>query len=313
MPVTVGVRIRRSLCMNWLSTISMMAPTRQRPKIIARISSEVPPRAFTAKPAVRMAPRKAKLVPAGSTAPTDRPHLLALDEGRDAGDEHRHGDEIGNVLAEAEHAADDQGGRHDAHDAREDVLQCRDGARPGWWDIVEAIDEASRVRRALCQLRPLPGYTIPRPAPRPMQGYFACSARPVRLIFIICQLIRRSGPTDSILDEVCIKAAHVATHDVRCTIASSLLSRHAGRKPHGYWNRLCQIISLQMTAEKTRRYTLHSRKMRRYTRHRRNNGAWSGEDYVKLRRYTRHKHFVMAQNPPVFLRMNPRTNPTDDE
>jgi hypothetical protein len=68
-----------------------------------------------------------------------------------------------------------------------------------------------------------------------------------------------------------------------------------------------------MTAEKTRRYTLHSRKMRRYTRHRRNNGAWSGEDYVKLRRYTRHKHFVMAQNPPVFLRMNPRTNPTDDE
>ena len=69
MPVTVGVMMRLSLSTNWLSTTSIRQPARHRPKIIARMSSGVPPLPFTANPAVRIAPRKAKLVPCKLSRP----------------------------------------------------------------------------------------------------------------------------------------------------------------------------------------------------------------------------------------------------
>ena len=41
----------------------MNAPTKQIPKMVASISSGPPPCPFTIKPAVKIAPKKAKLVP----------------------------------------------------------------------------------------------------------------------------------------------------------------------------------------------------------------------------------------------------------
>jgi len=69
MPVTVGVMILPSLSRNCDSTISTKLPASVRPKIIARICSGVPPAFFTEKPAARMAPRKAKLVPCTDRSP----------------------------------------------------------------------------------------------------------------------------------------------------------------------------------------------------------------------------------------------------
>ena len=68
-PVTVGVMMRFSLSRNCDSTISITQPARQSPKIIARISSGVPPAFLTEKPAAMIAPRKAKLVPCRLSSP----------------------------------------------------------------------------------------------------------------------------------------------------------------------------------------------------------------------------------------------------
>ncbi len=68
-PVTTGVITRRSLLMHWLKAISTKAAQKLTPNSVARISSGVPPRALTMKPALRMALRKPKLVPCRQSSP----------------------------------------------------------------------------------------------------------------------------------------------------------------------------------------------------------------------------------------------------
>ena len=62
-PVTIGVMSFLSCGRNWLKPISINAPKKHTPIIIARISSGPPPCAFAKKPAARTELRNAKLVP----------------------------------------------------------------------------------------------------------------------------------------------------------------------------------------------------------------------------------------------------------
>ncbi len=75
-PVTKGVMTRRSWPIKRLSTICTTAPKKHTPKIIAMMSSGLPPRCFTRKPADSTAPRKAKLVPCRQIIPAPIPNGL---------------------------------------------------------------------------------------------------------------------------------------------------------------------------------------------------------------------------------------------
>ena len=76
MPVTSGVITRRSWPIKRLNTICTAAPKKHTPKIIARMSSGLPPRCFTRKPADNTAPRNAKLVPCRQIMPAPIPNGL---------------------------------------------------------------------------------------------------------------------------------------------------------------------------------------------------------------------------------------------
>ncbi|GEM_PF-5858700 len=68
-PVTTGVMIRRSLSMHRLTAISTKAAQKLTPNSVARMSSGVPPRFLTIKPAARITLRKPKLVPCRQSMP----------------------------------------------------------------------------------------------------------------------------------------------------------------------------------------------------------------------------------------------------
>ncbi len=76
MPVTRGVITRRNWLIKRLNTICTAAPKKHTPKIIARMSSGLPPRCFTRKPADNTAPRNAKLVPCRQIMPAPMPNGL---------------------------------------------------------------------------------------------------------------------------------------------------------------------------------------------------------------------------------------------
>lgn len=76
MPVTNGVMTRRSCPINRLSTICTAAPKKHTPKIIAMMSSGLPPRCLTRNPADNTAPRNAKLVPCRQIIPAPMPKGL---------------------------------------------------------------------------------------------------------------------------------------------------------------------------------------------------------------------------------------------
>ncbi|KPW87951.1 hypothetical protein ALO75_200067 [Pseudomonas syringae pv. coryli] len=73
-PVTSGVMTLRSWLMQRLSAICTSAPKKHTPKIIAMMSSGLPPRCLTRKPADNTAPRNAKLVPCRQIMPAPIPN-----------------------------------------------------------------------------------------------------------------------------------------------------------------------------------------------------------------------------------------------
>ena len=68
-PVTTGVMIRRNLSIQRLTAISTNAAQKLTPNSVASISSGLPPRFLTMKPAARITLRKPKLVPCRQSMP----------------------------------------------------------------------------------------------------------------------------------------------------------------------------------------------------------------------------------------------------
>ncbi len=74
-------------------------------------------------------------------AGTDRADPFGLDERPDAGNEQRHAHQIGHVIAQTKHAADDQGGGDDANETGQHMLNCSKGCREWTRTIFELIDQ----------------------------------------------------------------------------------------------------------------------------------------------------------------------------